>query len=473
MLKRFPSHLPDVLRAAELAALPHDGPVRSRHAVDWMAHAALVVVSYPDTPFIEALLIGTPTIGLWPTRRWPLREDAREPFARLARLGVVFDDPDAAAAQLDAVAADPGAWWRRADVRRRDPRSCRGSPRSRGARSRRGWRATSASCAASRRRRLRRAPDCRRSDHGRRAAGRGPRAAAGETSGAGCTRRDRPEAPGAPERLEQVQRRRAGRRGRAPAAAVLDAIGTLTRRNASPVWWATHLAAEHPYPSCSRASARWPSPTRCWRTACSCRVLDTGAGRRGLRHRGSARPGHRAGDAAGVVPPCPCGRVSGGVDGGPRLPRVAPQPARRAVGRLHPAARFALDRTPGHRRRTLRALGHVPEPFAGADTALLATWIDERSFMSDGYRDPHFGPLAERLRAGRPARRAAAARAPRRRLRRLRGAAARERPAPDLPRRLADRGRLAAPRRARRGPLPARHPGRCRRRRRPARAARG
>lgn len=115
-LKRFPSHLPDVRRAPELAALPHDGPVRSRRAVDWMSHAALVVVGYPDTPFIEALLIGVPTIGLWPARRWPLREDASEPFARLARLGVVFDDPAEAAAQIDAVAADPGAWWRRAEV---------------------------------------------------------------------------------------------------------------------------------------------------------------------------------------------------------------------------------------------------------------------------------------------------------------------------------------------------------------------
>jgi hypothetical protein len=116
VLKRFPSHLPDVQRAPDLAALPYVGPVRSRRAVDWMAHAALVVVCYPDTPFIEALLTGTPTIGLWPARRWPLREDAREPFERLARLGVVFDDPDAAAAQLDAVAADPAAWWRQADV---------------------------------------------------------------------------------------------------------------------------------------------------------------------------------------------------------------------------------------------------------------------------------------------------------------------------------------------------------------------
>jgi hypothetical protein len=116
VLKRFPSHLPDVRRAPELEALPYDGPVRSRRAVDWISRAALVVVSYPDTPFIEALLVGTPTIGLWPARLWPLREDAREPFARLARLGVVFDDPGEAAAHLDAVAADPAGWWRRADI---------------------------------------------------------------------------------------------------------------------------------------------------------------------------------------------------------------------------------------------------------------------------------------------------------------------------------------------------------------------
>jgi hypothetical protein len=116
VLKRFPSHLPGARRAPELAALPHEGPVRSPRAVDWMVHAALVVVSYPDTPFIEALLIGVPTIGLWPARRWPLRADAREPFERLERLGVVFDDPAAAAAQLDAVAADPAAWWRRAEI---------------------------------------------------------------------------------------------------------------------------------------------------------------------------------------------------------------------------------------------------------------------------------------------------------------------------------------------------------------------
>ena len=40
-----------------------------------------------------------------------------------------------------------------------------------------------------------------------------------------------------------------------------------------------------------------------------------------------------------------------------------------------------------------------PRDAPGSATTLLATWIDERSFGSDGaYRDPHFGPLPEMLR---------------------------------------------------------------------------
>jgi hypothetical protein len=116
VLKRFPSRRPP-RRAPELAALPHAGPVASDRAVAWMQHAAVAVVTYPDTPFIEAMLLGVPTVGLWPARWYELREDAREPFDRLARARITFDDPAAAAEHLDRIAADPGAWWTEPDVR--------------------------------------------------------------------------------------------------------------------------------------------------------------------------------------------------------------------------------------------------------------------------------------------------------------------------------------------------------------------
>jgi putative transferase (TIGR04331 family) len=81
-----------------------------------MAHARVAVVTYPDTPFIEAMLLGVPTIGLWPSALWELRDDAREPFDLLKEVGVIFEDPVAAAARLDVAAIDPEAWWGSADV---------------------------------------------------------------------------------------------------------------------------------------------------------------------------------------------------------------------------------------------------------------------------------------------------------------------------------------------------------------------
>jgi hypothetical protein len=227
---------------------------------------------------------------------------------------------------------------------------------------------------------------------------------------------DRPAPPGAPEGLEVgLTRPAAAARdalepvatGPTRAAAAtrlrgpyLDAIGALSRRNASPQWWATHLAAKHPYPSlftrlCALAVAdellEDGMLVVCSTPALAAEVAGFAAAR-GLPVEHLTPPAWRARAGAAAF--------AAGWTAGRGFARVAPQPARRAIGRMHPTARFALDRTPGHRRRTLRALGHVPEPFAGDDTALLATWIDERSFDSDGgYRDPHFGPLADRLEA--------------------------------------------------------------------------
>ena len=209
---------------------------------------------------------------------------------------------------------------------------------------------------------------------------------------------DRPEGPGAPDGLERVTtgptRAAAAARLRRP---YLDAIGALSQRNASPLWWATHLAAKHPYPSlftrlCALAVAdellEDGTLVVCSTPALAAEVAGIAAARGLAVERVTPPAWRRRAGAAAFAAAWTAGRG---------FARVAPQPARSAVGRLHPTARFALDRTPGHRRRTLRALGHVPEPFSGADTALLATWIDERSFTPDGYRDPHFGPLAERL----------------------------------------------------------------------------
>jgi hypothetical protein len=176
----------------------------------------------------------------------------------------------------------------------------------------------------------------------------------------------------------------------------LEAIGQLSVRNASTEWWASHLAAKHPYPSlfarlCGLAAARELA------TDGTLVICSTPAQLRELELA------------------LPAARTSGSVLGKLRhqLPAVAVKagwPALRRLGQLSPVKLtgpievsplgFTLSRVPAHRRRTLQALGAERlEAFTGEGSALLVTWIDQRSFTPEKeFRDPHLGPLGPMLR---------------------------------------------------------------------------
>lgn len=104
--------------------------------------------------------------------------------------------------------------------------------------------------------------------------------------------------------------------------------------------------------------------------------------------------------AAVQAPPIAATRRAGGSRALRAWARLAPPPLLPVPGRAFPAIRRTLDTDPRYRRRVLAHHGlleHVP--LAGPDTALLFTWIDERSFDDEGnYRDPHLGALADMLR---------------------------------------------------------------------------
>jgi hypothetical protein len=85
-------------------------------ATDALRTARLAVLAYPDTPFIEAMVLGVPAIGLWNPAHWRLREDARPAFAALEEAGVLFASPEAAAAQVSEVYAGASEWWSSGDV---------------------------------------------------------------------------------------------------------------------------------------------------------------------------------------------------------------------------------------------------------------------------------------------------------------------------------------------------------------------
>jgi hypothetical protein len=111
LLKGFPGPEAAAARHPTLRELPLAEQWRRRPAPQWMRRARLAVVPYPDTPFIEAMAIGVPTIGLWDPSLWEMRTDAASHFDRLERLGVVHADPQRAAAKVREVYDEADAWW--------------------------------------------------------------------------------------------------------------------------------------------------------------------------------------------------------------------------------------------------------------------------------------------------------------------------------------------------------------------------
>jgi len=111
LLKGFPGPEAAAARHPSLRALPLAERWRRRPAPHWMRRARLAVVTYPDTPFIEAMAIGVPTVGLWDPELWEMRPDVAPHFDRLERLGVVHSDPQRCAAKVREVYGSADAWW--------------------------------------------------------------------------------------------------------------------------------------------------------------------------------------------------------------------------------------------------------------------------------------------------------------------------------------------------------------------------
>ena len=71
----------------------------------------------------------------------------------------------------------------------------------------------------------------------------------------------------------------------------------------------------------------------------------------------------------------------------------------RKLARVWPKARLVIEASPAYRRSVVEQLGASVQPFAGENTAVLFTWVDERSIAPDGtYADRHWGWLAAALR---------------------------------------------------------------------------
>jgi putative transferase (TIGR04331 family) len=89
---------------------------RSPPATRLMLTARIVVITYFDTPFLEALAANVPLIAFWDRDLYGVTPAVHDMLDEMATAGIFHRDPLSAAITLERVYPVADAWWRRGDV---------------------------------------------------------------------------------------------------------------------------------------------------------------------------------------------------------------------------------------------------------------------------------------------------------------------------------------------------------------------
>ena len=78
----------------------------------------MIICSYPQTTFSEAMHSGVPTILLYTEEYWELHPDYNELITEMKRVNIIHSDPIMAANHINMVHENPFEWWNRDDTAR-------------------------------------------------------------------------------------------------------------------------------------------------------------------------------------------------------------------------------------------------------------------------------------------------------------------------------------------------------------------
>lgn len=73
--------------------------------------SSLVVIDHLATTILEAVAANVPMIAYWNPNQWEVREEAQPYCDALKEAGILWDSPEEAARQTQAVWENPAAWW--------------------------------------------------------------------------------------------------------------------------------------------------------------------------------------------------------------------------------------------------------------------------------------------------------------------------------------------------------------------------
>lgn len=77
----------------------------------FLTHARVIICTYPETTFSEAMASGVPTLLLYPEHLWEREEKFNYLISKFKENNIVFNSPSEAARHLNKIWSDPHKWW--------------------------------------------------------------------------------------------------------------------------------------------------------------------------------------------------------------------------------------------------------------------------------------------------------------------------------------------------------------------------
>ena len=83
---------------------------------DLLANSRIVLCTYPQTSFSEAMFSGVPTVMLYIQEYWEVEDIYDELIESLKRVNIIHTDAEKAASHIQNIYDDPLKWWNSDDV---------------------------------------------------------------------------------------------------------------------------------------------------------------------------------------------------------------------------------------------------------------------------------------------------------------------------------------------------------------------
>jgi putative transferase (TIGR04331 family) len=81
-----------------------------------IANTDLFISGWNTTTYLESMLSNIPTVVFWESKYFEIRDNAKELFEELKKVGILHDDPISAVKHVNNIYNDIDAWWDRPDV---------------------------------------------------------------------------------------------------------------------------------------------------------------------------------------------------------------------------------------------------------------------------------------------------------------------------------------------------------------------